>query len=100
MQTIKVFPDYMSSGLWLVEECPDCPWRFRTISVDEDFISYFVPREIIIALNYWHHVWELTDVMSESYWKRWNEDGFKIVMALNRAAILKDVPYKFEYVES
>jgi hypothetical protein len=107
MNKVKVFPDFLSSGLWLVKECAESPKGYRTVSMDVSEIEHFVPESILIALKYWHHVWELmcdgdfNSTMSARYKKKWNEDGKLLVEVLNFYANgIGDEPYVFEYVET
>jgi hypothetical protein len=99
MQTIKVFPDFMSSGLWLQRD------GLPHVNTDESEVAHFVPAEVIIALKYWHHIWEVcvdddfNSTMSPRYKNEWHEDGRAIVAAMNKAAEDADETYTFVYVE-
>lgn len=57
--------------------------------MDESEVSHCVPAHIMIALKYWHHVWEdyaeywSRDVSTIYYSDQWEEDGIAIVAAMN-----------------
>lgn len=98
MKTVKVFPDFLSSGLWLVTDKP-----YRHINIDESDVSHFVPPVVMIALKYWHHIWEImvdddyNSTMSAMYLEQWHDAGEVIVDALNKAAMDAGEDYEFIY---
>lgn len=88
---VKVFQDYSSTGLWLDDpESTD-----NGTMLDFDDISHVVPEHLLIALSYWHDIWDyrmsnpLDDPnhkgMSVNYVEKWYKDGQKIVDAMNAA---------------
>jgi len=86
-EIIRVFPDYCSSGLWS-----------ETGNVEPEELG-ITDAGIILALKYWHWIWEFEIAKSEpENWefdhrkfhglsdygvKVWKEDGQKIVDELN-----------------
>lgn len=83
---IKVFPDNMSSGLWA-----------DGVNISEHEVR--LSKSCILALRYWHEMWEFAidkGNMSDSYKMRWNEDGKRLVEAMNEC----QSEYEFVYVES
>lgn len=79
MRIVEVFPDYCSTGLWD---------RRTHINLDESSISGHVPKHMLIALKYWHLVWELR--VDSNNWTscslhaiEWESDGIKLVEAMN-----------------
>ncbi len=88
---IKVFQDYSSSGLWIDEPGSN----EHGMMIDHEDISHVIPEHLIIALSYWHDMWDFhmsnpTDdpehkSMSRSYIDKWYADGQKIVDAMNAA---------------
>jgi len=98
---IRVFPDYCSSGLW--------GFPPNHTNLDESQFADIIPEIIMIALKYWHRVWELTaDYMAEdgvtsmsmSYRKKWDEDGQKIVDAMNKCQSEYEFIYEPSFEES
>lgn len=75
---VKVMPDYQSTALWDAKGVE--------ISIDE--VSYAVPKECLIALKYWNHVWELITIhggkFGERYYLEWYHDGKHLVEAMNK----------------
>ena len=75
-RVIKVFPDYLSSGLW----------GNNGGSICESEVSHCVSPIAMIALKYWHMTW---DVYNESWNKgdictnKWEADGLLIVDTMN-----------------
>lgn len=97
MKTVLVFPDYCSTGFWLLHECLESPIGSTHVNCDgEDF---GLPAEILIAVKYWHHTWELcqdkdyNSIMSHSYFREWMEDGKALVQAMNNFS----TDYNFVY---
>jgi len=77
-RTIKVFPDYCSTGLWE-----------NQISVDVEQFDW-LPFSATMALRYWHRAWEMLYdyesckwMGSTSYYKEWYEDGKELVNIMN-----------------
>lgn len=101
---VEVFPDYCSTGLWLINESDS---HSRDVIVQEHIFGDHVcvdPEEVGVssglqlALRYWHEMWEFnitcsyTDEeceaaqhrhMSQPYEARWVEDGRKLAAALS-----------------
>lgn len=84
MRTVYVFPDFTSSGLW-EQECGG-----HVISLDVSDVKEYISEVCIVALKYWHFVWELTydynegkTGMSREYYQEWYKDGQKIVDTMN-----------------
>jgi hypothetical protein len=79
MRTIKVFPDYCSSGLW--ED---------GANIDKSEFDGMVPETALIALKYWHWIWEVCQdddynlTFSPRWHRQWWEDGKDIIDCLNR----------------
>lgn len=71
---IRVFPDYMSTGLW------DYPVGSM---VDEDEIDHCIPAHLLVALKYWVRTWEFIDSFSPEYMQEFKMDGQVIVDAMN-----------------
>lgn len=92
MRTIKVFPDYCSSGLWE-----------NHTNLDESSFEGVLNHVDFMALKYWHNVWEFnvndgttnndTDKLRDSYWAKWEKDGRDMVDAWNE----KQSEFKFVY---
>lgn len=85
---IRVYPDYMSSGLW--DE--------SGTNLDEDKFRDLLGYSNMMALRYWHETWEFLGEfgMSSSYWQRWQEDGRKLVEEFNKC----QDKYEFVYQET
>lgn len=87
---VKVFPDHMSTGLWIDHA-----------NVDER--SFNFNSTLVTALKYWHLTWEMLigdlggNRMSESFIQQWNEDGAELVAAMNHSVSNNGLPYTFEY---
>ena len=93
MRVIKVFPDYMSSGLWEGHK-----------NLDESSFEGVLTFVDLMALRYWHHAWELfadtgedwpkpRGKLSELYWQNWNKHGHALVDAWN----IKQGAFMFVY---
>jgi hypothetical protein len=84
MKHIKVFQDYSSSGLWEDD---------TGYMIDYEDLIPAVPQHLIIALKYWHDMWDYrmsnpTDDpdhrgMSQSYIDQWYADILIIIEAMN-----------------
>lgn len=79
---IRVFPDYISSGLW-GPNAGDC-------EIDPDEINHVVPEHLLVALYYWNCVWEWVISTtsdgrraSKTFCNKWQADGKTIVDAMN-----------------
>ncbi len=75
-EIIRVFPDYMSSGLWLT----------TGENIDVVYLDNTVQPVLLTALKYWHEAWEVSiseDKRSEEYTQQWIVDGRAIVDAMN-----------------
>ncbi len=81
MRVIKVLPDYCSSGLWE-----------GNINLFEENFSSVLTFTDLMALRYWHHMWELyaddgtpkgERKLSELYWDNWSQHGQALVDAWN-----------------
>lgn len=90
---IKVYPDYMSSGLW--DNCGD--------PLDGLDLPALLGYSNMMALRYWHETWEFLaefgdrkSPMSSNYWTRWNSDGRKLVEEFNKC----QDKYEFIYQET
>jgi len=91
-ETIRVFPDYCSSGLWT-----------DTYNTEPEDLG-ITDKGILIALKYWHHFWEFNiakggqeDVeckVSNLGISNWKKAGKEIVKLLNKNYGKK---YKFIY---
>ena len=93
MWTIRVFPDYQSSGLW----GDGGNW-------DESDFEGVLSHADLMALKYWHQAWELLIMdgaqdnppvqrMRDSYIARWSKDGTDLVESWNS----KQSVFKFIY---
>jgi len=83
---VKVFPDYCSSGLWE-----------NGVNMDESEVN--LSAIDLIALRYWHEIWEFfiaDGISSEKYIKRWNKDGQQMVDSWNT----KQDEIQYVYLES
>lgn len=83
---VKVFPDNLSTGLWI-----------NHVNVDESRFAY-LPETVIIALKYWHAAWEFwidDGRATQSFVDGWNYDGQKIVDVMNTYS--HGEPYTFVY---
>ena len=88
---IRVFPDYQSTGLWHGTE---------HYNMDPNEIG--LDGGLLIALKYWHWVWEfliVTDcgercMLSASAVQEWKQDGKRLVDALSERY---DGVHTFEY---
>lgn len=81
-KTIRVFPDYASSGLW--ESNPEG----GGVNMDESEVAHCVPTHLMIALKYWHRCWEdygegWAEQVGSIYADQWEQDGITIVDAMN-----------------
>lgn len=85
---IKVYPDYMSSGLW----------DKNGTNLDENKFHALLGYSNMMALRYWHESWEFLEElgMSYSYWQRWQEDGRLLVEEFNKC----QDKYEFIYQET
>ncbi len=73
--TIRVFPDYCSTGIWSM-----------TANISPESIG-IRDHAILMALKYWHWTWEFLIVdgkLSKSACQTWKADGQKLVDQLNR----------------
>ncbi len=112
---VEVFPDYCSTGLWLVNEC-DCH-KLQEIRKEETFGDHVcvdpeevgVSKGLQLALKYWHEIWEfnIADSGDDSTWTmkgrpsqayvdRWVEDGRKLAALLSA----ESDQYEFIYKQS
>lgn len=92
MKTVRVFPDYESTGLW---EGAKPGGSSMSLS---DFEGSLSPI-ILMALKYWHHTWELSELgMSKRYFDEWQEEGRNLVEDMNMHP--NNTEYYFIYVES
>jgi len=111
---VEVFPDYCSTGLWLVNECI-CHSREELrqegkfgdhANVDAEEVG--VSPGLALALKYWHEMWEFNIADSEEastwtmrarpskkYIARWAEDGRKLAQLLSA----ENDKYEFIYKE-
>ena len=68
---IRVFPDHMSSGLW--------QWNTKHVNgsgganLHESYFGDYIAPEIMIALKYWHWIWE----MNEESWRNYGEPSYE-----------------------
>lgn len=83
MKTIvRVFPDYQSTGLWYGPGPGGA-------NMCESEVAHVIPEHMLIALKYWHHIWEFCigddykSTMSGRYEAQWNADGQSLVDAMN-----------------
>lgn len=82
-KTIRIFPDYASSGLW--ESNPEGGGA----NMDESEVAHCIPAHLMIALKYWHLVWEDHAEHWAKYESKitcahqWEQDGIAIVDAMN-----------------
>lgn len=84
---IRVFPDYCSSGLW------ESYSEGGGANMDESEVAHCIPAHLMIALKYWHMVWEdhieywatkmLVDDRVKRHVLQWEQDGITIVAAMN-----------------
>lgn len=88
---VKVFPDYLSTGLWI-----------NHTNVDVERFNF--NSEVAIALKYWHMTWEFLlahyrdgNLMSNDFTVQWIADGGEIVDAMNVWADIAQIPYTFVY---
>jgi hypothetical protein len=91
---VELFPDYCSTGLWLVyteEELKQGTFGYHA-SVDADELG--ISPGLQIAIKYWHWIWEdligdssedstFKNKMSKEYVQKWIEDGFTLAAALS-----------------
>lgn len=85
----RIFPDHCSSGIWGMP--PD------HANYDHSDIRDAVPEILIVALKYWHWIWEVRgDNMSAWSEMQFETDGQRIVDAMNAA----QDKYEFIYVKS
>lgn len=85
----RIFPDHCSSGIWGMP--PD------HVNYDEFSVRDAVPEILLVALRYWHWIWEVRgDNMSAWSEMRFEQDGQRIVDAMNAA----QEKYEFIYVKS
>lgn len=117
---VNVFPDYTSTGLWLVNteeerkihaKKANCTnedslvmWEHVSVTPGEVFVS----PTLQLTLKYWHEIWEFcigyqydkNDVkkyaMSKPYIERWKEDGRKLAELMSE----ENQFYYFVYVDS
>lgn len=92
MRTIKVFPDYGSSGLWE-----------NHVNLDESEFEGVLSHTDLMALKYWHYAWEWNnndgtpgndrDKVPFRFWAQWGIDGMDMVDAWN----MKQSEFKFVY---
>ena len=87
-ETIRVFPDYMSSGLWLTTGA----------NIDVEYLENAVHPYLLLTLKYWHAAWEYgnIDCKSTTYRQQWNTDGQFLVDSMNTC----QTQFNFVYVES
>lgn len=77
MKTVRIFPDYCSSGIWTDEGNTS----LTCLGIQDDVIE--------IAMRNWHNVLEYILVedcrklFSDEFYKKWVKDGEKIVTYLN-----------------
>ena len=92
MQIVKVLPDYMSSGLWDDGK-----------NMDESEFDGILSISDLLALKYWHHIWEMFALdefnpsginMSEKFWNDWSRDGRDMVAEWNSKQ--KDIQFVYK----
>lgn len=102
---VDVFPDYTSTGLWLVStkeerKLHESSWEHVSICPSDVFVS----PTLQLALKYWHDMWEFciahqyseSDTkfaMSKSYVDKWKEDGKKLAELMSA----ENQNYEFVY---
>jgi len=97
MKKIRVFPDYMASGLWATHEDGGA-----NLGVEE-FKDVLTP-EIIVALKYWVFLWELAAEdstvnpikLSPQGWADWWTDGAVLVERMNAVQPVQTVEFIYD----
>ncbi len=89
---IRVFPDFMSSGFWV--------YPYGANLCESEFESV-LPPPLMIALKYWHWIWEsnfdyieLEHTMSKDAQQVWEQDGITLVEAMNACQDEYEFVYK------
>jgi len=93
MSKYKIFPDYTSTGVWLIKEEESTSFYSQFCRHVSCELPDYVPNSLKIALQYWHDVWELN--MNDNYeWessvkfrKCWYNHGKEIVEELNALGV-------------
>lgn len=93
---IRVFPDFLSSGFWHMPP--------RGFNIDESEFEDVIPEHLLIAVRYWHWIWEkcydeaFPDELSisEEAAIQFDKDGQALVDAMNKC----QDKYEFGYIPS
>ena len=105
---VELFPDYCSTGLWLVSE-NDIRSNIHCETVFGDHVNVD-PKEVGVseglqlAIKYWHEAWEIFADSGDGfgakaswgYIQRWIEDGRKLAKLLSA----ENDKYEFVYKQS
>jgi hypothetical protein len=102
---VELFPDYCSTGLWLVhiDDEVGSQWGYHS-NIEAETLG--VSPALQIAVKYWHDVWEFSiapqlcddrDVkfLSDWYIDHWKLDGWKLAELLSA----ENAEYEFVYKE-